>query len=777
MAAQFQIPLNSLIDGAAHDRIAEAIRNRKLTPPATLASMTPLSLTPPVAPTEALIAGMTREEAERSLHMAGRLSLATMLDHIGASPQNADLALAMNFGMPEDLIEEALRHPGGPSAAATTLRNEAANPKPRSIIPLMADKLKDHTSTLIAHLREGGAFAAADLSALSPHSISMALSLCKFVTDDGFQDEALQTLLTDCAETLEGGTLILTGLGAAVMALGADYASKEGETLAGALMGFVCTALNGGSFSQTKADKLGTEPFKNTTKRLIKLAILPLKTESKEWLAAESDGAAPVISFFDGDAEPGDLSHSVRLGLSTRAPEYLTQLIEQLEGGATLDTVPGLSTDRLRDRGFTTEALEKVSRAIGEGLPLNAAFSRWVLGDEFIRNDLKLNPESYDTDGHALLSAAGFSRREILAADEALDGLADTAIETTLSEAGFTPKPSFEDQLSFASAASRFLSLPVVLERITNAPTQALDQAGKAGCGLLLRGTRAPLPEDIQQRIQHAVQLATENAETNFAGSRSAFGTGDSNQAPPAEKRAHQDASPVSRQRLPDRRKGYIQKSTVGGHKVYLHTGEFDDGDLGEIFIDMHKEGAAFRSLMNNFAIAISIGLQYGVPLEEYVDAFVFTRFEPAGAVTGNDKITKATSILDYIFRELAVSYLGREDLAEISDSVSHDGLGRGLADGTRDEPAELTGEAARVISRGFSRGQLPDNIVILDRKRAGKDSDEETNSAEGDASEDHAPDYLNDPCPACGSFTLYLESEDETNTLCDACGEGVVLG
>jgi ribonucleoside-diphosphate reductase alpha chain len=107
-----------------------------------------------------------------------------------------------------------------------------------------------------------------------------------------------------------------------------------------------------------------------------------------------------------------------------------------------------------------------------------------------------------------------------------------------------------------------------------------------------------------------------------------------------------------------ERRKGYTQKAIVGGHKVYLRTGEYDDGRLGEIFIDMHKEGAAFRAMMNNFAIAVSLGLQYGVPLEEYVDAFTFTKFEPAGMVQGNDAIKNATSILDYIFRELAVSYL-----------------------------------------------------------------------------------------------------------------------
>jgi ribonucleoside-diphosphate reductase alpha chain len=125
------------------------------------------------------------------------------------------------------------------------------------------------------------------------------------------------------------------------------------------------------------------------------------------------------------------------------------------------------------------------------------------------------------------------------------------------------------------------------------------------------------------------------------------------------------------RERMPDRRKGYTQKAVVGGHKVYLRTGEYDDGRLGEIFIDMHKEGAALRSIINNFAIAVSLGLQYGVPLDEYVDAFTFTRFEPSGPVQGNDSIKYATSMLDYIFRELAVSYLSRFDLAHVDPSES----------------------------------------------------------------------------------------------------------
>jgi ribonucleoside-diphosphate reductase alpha chain len=161
------------------------------------------------------------------------------------------------------------------------------------------------------------------------------------------------------------------------------------------------------------------------------------------------------------------------------------------------------------------------------------------------------------------------------------------------------------------------------------------------------------------------------------------------------------------REKLPNRRKSYTQKATVGGHKVYLHTGEYDDGRLGEVFIDMHKEGAAFRSLMNNFAIAISLGLQYGVPLEEYVEAFTFTRFEPAGLVQGNETIKNATSILDYIFRELAVSYLGRHDLAHVDPREIVGDTGLGSSDDETDEQLalDLPESVSKVVSKGLVRG------------------------------------------------------------------------
>ena len=219
---------------------------------------------------------------------------------------------------------------------------------------------------------------------------------------------------------------------------------------------------------------------------------------------------------------------------------------------------------------------------------------------------------------------------------------------------------------------------------------------------------------------------------------------------------------PPTRRKLPDRRKGYIQKASVGGHKVYLHTGEYDDGELGEIFIDMHKEGAAFRSLMNNFAVSISIGLQYGVPLDDFVDAFVFTRFEPAGQVTGNDSVRSATSILDYIFRELGISYLGRDDLANADGELNADGLGRGSADGQPLEAPEPQ-PVSRFISRGFSRGAAPDNLVFLPTPQE--------RGTQGGLRRDA------DVCPACGDTALVRKGAD---LICETCGvraEGDLAG
>ncbi len=166
------------------------------------------------------------------------------------------------------------------------------------------------------------------------------------------------------------------------------------------------------------------------------------------------------------------------------------------------------------------------------------------------------------------------------------------------------------------------------------------------------------------------------------------------------------------RRKMPDRRKGYIQKAMIGDHKVYLHIGEYDDGRVGEIFIDTNKEGELVRSLMNNFAIAISLGLQYGVPLEEYVDAFINTKFEPSGKVKGNDRILSASSILDYLFRELAISYLGREDLAHTPSIKKID-----QAEDS-EENAQLIDVLKNITSKGFLRNQYKEKLVDLSNIR-----------------------------------------------------------
>ncbi len=260
------------------------------------------------------------------------------------------------------------------------------------------------------------------------------------------------------------------------------------------------------------------------------------------------------------------------------------------------------------------------------------------------------------------------------------------------------------------------------------------------------------------------------------------------------------------RERLPDRRKGYTQKAVVGGHKVYLRTGEYQDGRIGEIFIDMHKEGAAFRSLMNNFAIAISVGLQYGVPLDEYVEAFTFTRFEPAGLVQGNDAIKNATSILDYVFRELAISYLGRNDLAHVDPSeIGHDVLGGGETQGkAAAPPPEVPAATAKFVSKGFVRskadklmlvqggafqGPLPGPSGFATRGATALKSDVEVelrDVADALGAELYAAEaaplataaekrslarmkgYTGEACGECGNFTLVRNG---TCLKCDTCG------
>ena len=203
------------------------------------------------------------------------------------------------------------------------------------------------------------------------------------------------------------------------------------------------------------------------------------------------------------------------------------------------------------------------------------------------------------------------------------------------------------------------------------------------------------------------------------------------------------------RNKLPDRRKGYTQKASINNHKVYLRTGEYMDGSIGEIFIDMHKEGAAFRSLMNNFAISVSSGLQYGVPLEEFVEAFTFTKFEPSGEVKGNAEIKFTTSILDYIFKELAISYLGRDDLSNQTSNQITELIPQNDDSNYKTENAETV--LKNFTSKGYIRKKNFDgNLTLI----SNQNTSEETEKIK------HIKKFEGDPCDRCGNFTVYKEEK-----------------
>lgn len=696
----------------------------------------------------AAIADATRQRLDRT----SKLAMAELLEGLGDTPKNAELAEAVARGVPLALIEEALQQNQGFEALADSFRSAAidASIAPACVAPESASANEIH------EIRRAGVGAFVQKSTLPDAATpAMALDIARFVTPDGLELDVLDDLFT--AALAEHGPELLVvpcGISAALLGLGHAY-SPDNQAAIGALIELLQSIATGSGFPKKQADILGLERrTAQKSKRKIQFAIVPLSATALSSFHPTTLALRPMSSFIEAlEGDQPNLHMMARIGLSRGAPEMLPGLLVDIDSAADLELMPHFGGDVLRTRGFSTHAIEKVKSALGEGLPLNAAFSRWVLGDDIISNDLRLAPESFDADGRALLKSIGFSKREIADAEESLDGRPDKLAQAAIEAAGLSQSMSPSDLLSVAVNIQKNQGIITVLGSALTSDIP-VDQVLDSGLSAWLPALDTEIDRLTADRMSHITALA-EDLMAEDAAPQTVF------EAP----------SGVSRTRLPDRRKGYIQKSTVGGHKVYLHTGEFDDGSLGEIFIDMHKEGAAFRSLMNNFAIAVSLGLQYGVPLEEYVDAFVFTRFEPAGEVTGNDQITRATSILDYIFRELAVSYLAREDLAELGD-VTHDGLGRGLEDGIEKSHAQpLPDEAAHLISRGYSRGQIPDNIVILNKKREEREAERDEAVEEAEESASAAPAYLPEACSSCGSFTLY-QDEIDGDTVCDTCGQ-----
>jgi ribonucleoside-diphosphate reductase alpha chain len=408
------------------------------------------------------------------------------------------------------------------------------------------------------------------------------------------------------------------------------------------------------------------------------------------------------------------------------SPAEIAEIEAYAVGHGGLANAPAINHTTLTAKGFTPEAIAKVEKALPTAFDIKFAFNKWTLGEEFCREQLGIAPEDLASPAFDLLAHLGFGKREIEAANIHVCGAMTVegaphlkpehyAVFDCANPCGRTGKRylSVESHIRMLAAAQPFIS--GAISKTINMPNEATVEDCKAAYllswklglkanALYRDGSKLSQPlnsqliadeDDEDEAIEAFIEKPTA-ARASALAERV------------VEKVVERITVIRERERMPDRRKGYTQKAVVGGHKVYLRTGEYEDGRLGEIFIDMHKEGAALRSLLNNFAIAVSLGLQYGVPLEEYVDAFTFTRFEPSGPVQGNDSIKYATSILDYVFRELAVSYLSRFDLAHVEPSdTGFDALGRGVEEG---KPAP---SPTKYVSKGLTRSRT-DKLVVM---------------------------------------------------------------
>ena len=424
--------------------------------------------------------------------------------------------------------------------------------------------------------------------------------------------------------------------------------------------------------------------------------------------------------------------------------DEVDDMVRYAVGHGTLDGAPGINHAALKAKGFNESALQAIESGLATAFDVKFAFNKWSLGEDFCVRVLDLDAEALDGVEFDMLDALGFSRADIEAANTFCCGA------MTLEGAPHL-KPEHLPVFDCASACGRIgersLSVDSHIRMLAAAQPFISGAISKT-----INMPNAATVEDCKDAYMLSWRLGLKANALYRDGSKlsqplSASLLGDEDGTlveeiieAPAARKAPMVAERVveriiervmtERRRMPQRRKGYTQKAVVGGHKVYLRTGEYDDGRLGEIFIDMHKEGAAFRSMMNNFAIAISIGLQYGVPLDEYVDAFTFTRFEPSGMVEGNDTIKMATSVVDYIFRELAISYLGRNDLAHVEpeDMISQ-GIGRGAEEGFR--PRANDDGALETVKRVTSIGFVRNNLYVLQGgEAAGANSTQAAESA-----------------------------------------------
>src|SRR6056297_1863497 len=371
------------------------------------------------------------------------------------------------------------------------------------------------------------------------------------------------------------------------------------------------------------------------------------------------------------------INQSVPLALKNLGYEKreIKEIIDYAKGHGSLNGCPHINPESLKEMGFTDEKIEAVNAALPSSFDIKFAFNQWTLGEEFCKETLDITEEQLNDMNFDMLRHLGFSREQIQEANDYVCGTMtvegapylkdeDFAVFDCANKCGRTGTRyiSASGHINMMAAAQPFISgaisktinLPneATIEDIKDAYMESWEKMLKANA-LYRDGSKLSQPLNSMSDVLE--ELEDEDEDTEEA---------QNTVVKAAEKIIHKYVA--NRQRLPYRRSGYTQKVKIGGQSVYLRTGEYDNGQIGEIFVDMHREGAAFRSLMNCFAIAISLGLQHGVPLEEFVDAFVFTKFEPSGMVNGSPHVKMSTSVIDYIFRELAVTYLGREELAHV---------------------------------------------------------------------------------------------------------------
>ncbi len=446
-------------------------------------------------------------------------------------------------------------------------------------------------------------------------------------------------------------------------------------------------------------------------------------------------------------------------------------------GYGSIEGAKAINPKKLAEKGFTKDILTTLNESLKSAFDIKFSFNKWTLGEAFCRDVLKLNDTQLEDPSFDLLKHLGFSSKDIEEANlyccgtmtlEGAPHLKDEhlPIFDCANPCGKIGKRflSFDSHIEMMAAVQPFIS--GAISKTVNMPSSAtVEDCKRAYIKSWEMGIKAnALYRDGSKLSQ---PLNTALLEDEDLDEFNELPNGEKVRVV-AEKIIEKIVYSSKRRKLPGRRTGYTQKAGVGGHKIYLRTGDYEDGKLGEIFIDMHKEGASFRSLMHNFAMAISIGLQYGVPLEEFVEAFTFTRFEPSGMVNGHDKIKMATSILDYIFRELAINYLGRSDLSHVEDSDnSPDTIGTQsdypvlTQSIEQDETDAITTEGEEMnLQSAIATGTYGPKVVsyasATSRVRREKLSQARMQGYEGDS------------CGECGNFTLVRNG---TCLKCNTCG------